>query len=71
MSATSPNTVFDGLLDVLANNVDRNAVLNFRISNDSQSRLDELLEKNRDGLSVKQRQPNCKHTNTLNTWLGY
>jgi hypothetical protein len=50
MGSTNIVPIYDGLIDVLAGNVDRDAILHFRIPQSSQERLDELLEKNREGL---------------------
>ena len=50
MGSTNIVPVYDGLIDVLAGNVDRDAILHFRIPQSSQERLDELLEKNREGI---------------------
>lgn len=47
MSTADQNLAFDGLLDTLARCVDRDAILGFRVSPESQARLDELLERNR------------------------
>ena len=49
MSATDQPTIYDELLDVLAESADAARLLAFRLSDDQQDRLDELLDKNRDG----------------------
>jgi hypothetical protein len=41
--------LYDDLLDVLAESADAQRVLAFRLSDEKQARLDELLEKNRAG----------------------
>ena len=49
MSAIDQPTVYDELLDVLAESADAARLLTFRLSDDQQARLDELLDKNREG----------------------
>jgi hypothetical protein len=49
MSAIDHPVVYDELLDLLAESADAQRVLAFRLSAESQARLDELLEKNREG----------------------
>jgi hypothetical protein len=49
MSAIDHPAVYDDLLDLLAESVDTRRVLAFRLSHEKQARLDELLEKNREG----------------------
>ena len=49
MSAIDHPTVYDDLLDLLAESADAQRVLAFRLSDEKQARLDELLEKNRAG----------------------
>jgi hypothetical protein len=49
MSAIDHPTVYDDLLDLLAESADAQRVLAFRLSDEKQGRLDELLEKNREG----------------------
>ena len=49
MDTTSSHQIFEELIDVLAGSVDRNAILNFRIPPESQDRLNQLLERNRQG----------------------
>lgn len=41
--------VYDELLDILAESADAARILAFRLSADQQTRLDNLLDKNRDG----------------------
>ena len=45
MSAIDYPTVYDDLLDLLAESADAQCVLAFRLSNEKQTRLDALLEK--------------------------
>jgi hypothetical protein len=42
--------IYDELLDLLAESADAQRVLAFRLSDEKQVRLDELLEKNRLGI---------------------
>jgi hypothetical protein len=49
MSAIDHPAVYDDLLDLLAESADAQRVLSFRLSDEKQARLDELLEKNRAG----------------------
>ena len=49
MSVIDHPAVYDDLLDVLAESADPNRLLAFRLSGEQQARLDELLEKNREG----------------------
>jgi hypothetical protein len=49
MSAINHPAVYDDLLDLLAESADAQRVLAFRLSDEKQARLDELLEKNREG----------------------
>ena len=49
MSAIAHPAVYDDLLDLLAESADAQRVLAFRLSNEKQTRLDALLEKNREG----------------------
>lgn len=49
MSATENAAVYDDLLDLLAESADEARVLSFRLSNEKQVRLDNLLDKNREG----------------------
>jgi hypothetical protein len=49
MSAIDYPAVYDDLLDLLAESADAKRVLTFRLSQEKQARLDELLDKNRDG----------------------
>jgi hypothetical protein len=49
MSAIDHPAVYDDLLDLLAESADAQRVLAFRLSDEKQARLDELLEKNRAG----------------------
>ncbi len=47
MSSMDPEPAFEGLLDLLASNVAPEQVLGFRLPDDNQRRLDDLLAKNR------------------------
>lgn len=49
MSTVDHPTVYDELLDLLAESADAERLLGFRLSDSRQLRLDELLEKNREG----------------------
>lgn len=49
MSTVDHPTVYDELLDLLAENADVERLLGFRLSDTRQVRLDQLLEKNREG----------------------
>ena len=49
MSAIDHPAVYDDLLDLLAESADAQRVLALRLSDEKQARLDELLEKNREG----------------------
>jgi hypothetical protein len=49
MSALDHLAVYDDLLDLLAESADAQRVLAFRLSDEKQARLDELLERNREG----------------------
>jgi hypothetical protein len=48
--ATAESPIYDELLDLLAATADVHLLLSFRLSPLRQARLDELLEKNREGL---------------------
>jgi hypothetical protein len=49
MSAINQPMVYDELLDILAEGADAGRLFAFRLSDDQQARLDELLDKNREG----------------------
>lgn len=49
MSLLDHPTVYDDLLDVLAESANTERLLSFRLSEPLQARLDALLEKNREG----------------------
>ncbi|HEX9872241.1 MAG TPA: hypothetical protein VGC99_27320 [Candidatus Tectomicrobia bacterium] len=49
MSAIDHPAVYDDLLDLLAESADAQRVLAFRLSDEKQALLDELLERNREG----------------------
>ena len=49
MSTAEPLPIYDELLDILAETGEANRLLTFRLPDHRQARLDELLEKNRDG----------------------
>ena len=56
MSTIPHPALFDDLLDLLAQSADADRVLAFRLSPNKQARLDDLLEKNREGaLTEEQR----------------
>lgn len=48
--ATAETPIYDELLDLLASTANVDLLLSFRLSPQRQARLDELLEKNRNGL---------------------
>jgi len=50
MSSINHSAVYDDLLDLLAESADAQRVLAFRLSDAKQARLDELLERNREGI---------------------
>ena len=54
MSPIQESALYDELLDVLAQSVDSERVLSFRVSDEKQTRLEELLEKNRQGALTPQ-----------------
>jgi len=49
MLPAQDSTLYDDLVDLLAETVDANRLLSFRLSSTKQARLDDLLEKNRQG----------------------
>lgn len=49
MATLDAPAIYDDLLDLLAESADAQRVLTFRLSDDKQARLDDLLEKNRAG----------------------
>ncbi len=49
MSTVDYPPVYDDLLELLAKSANAEEVLSFQISDEKQSRLDDLLSKNRDG----------------------
>jgi len=49
MAVVEQSAVYDDLLDVLVDTVDAERLLAFSLSRRKQTRLDELLEKNRQG----------------------
>jgi hypothetical protein len=49
MTATHELPIYTELLDLLAESADAQRVLAFRLSDPRQARLDELLDKNREG----------------------
>ena len=49
MSSIENPTVYDDLLEILAEGADLDRLLAFRLPVEKQARLDALLEKNRDG----------------------
>ena len=50
MSALDHPAIYDDLLDLLAECADAQRVLAFRLSDEKQAQLDQLLEKNREGI---------------------
>ena len=50
MSVTAHPAVYEDLLDLLAESADADRVLAFRLSPEKQARLDDLLERNREGV---------------------
>lgn len=54
MSAIDHPAVYDDLLDLLVESANAQRVLAFRLSDEKQDRLDELLEKNREGTLTDQ-----------------
>jgi hypothetical protein len=50
MSASDYPAVYDDLLDLLDESANAQRVLAFRLFDEKQARLDELLEKNREGM---------------------
>ena len=49
MGTIEQGTVYDTLVDLLIQGGNRQEILKFRLNSDAQSRLDQLLEKNRNG----------------------
>lgn len=49
MPALPSPPIYDDLLDLLVESVDADRLLTFRLRPDRQARLDDLLERNRDG----------------------
>jgi len=54
MSPIQESALYDELVDVLAESVDSERLLSFRLSDEKQTRLEELLEKNRHGTLTPQ-----------------
>ena len=50
MATAEPPAIYDELLDLLADTTDVDRLLAFRLSDKRQARLDERLQRNRDGL---------------------
>lgn len=50
MATAEPLPIYEELLDLLADTTDVDRLLAFRLSKQRQARLDELLQRNRDGL---------------------
>ena len=50
MAIAEPSPIYEELLDLFADTADLDRLLMFRLSDDRQSRLDDLLQRNRDGL---------------------
>lgn len=49
MPALPPSPIYDDLLDLLVESVDVERLLAFQLPPDHQARLDDLLQRNRDG----------------------
>ena len=49
MATTDQSTIYDELLDLFAGTANADRLRNFRLSSQKQSRLDLLLQKNREG----------------------
>ena len=54
MSSIEHPSVYDDLLDILAEGATLERLLAFRLPDEKQNRLDDLLEKNREGLLTDQ-----------------
>ena len=54
MSSIEHSSVYDDLLDILAEGATLERLLAFRLPDEKQNRLDDLLEKNREGLLTDQ-----------------
>lgn len=67
VSHQSP-TVYDDLLDLLAESADAQRLLAFRLSDEKQARLDKLLEKNREGTLTDDEAANWRHTSDSSIW---
>lgn len=52
--ATTESALFDDLIDLLAESADPERLLAFRLSPAKQARLDDLLERNRQGALTKE-----------------
>lgn len=50
MATAEPVPIFEELLDLFVGSLDKERLLKFRLSADRQARLDELLQRNREGL---------------------
>lgn len=50
MSSVDNPSVYDDLLDILAEGADLQRLLAFRLPDEKQNRLEDLLEKNREGM---------------------
>ncbi|MEK0426341.1 MAG: hypothetical protein RJB11_2432 [Planctomycetota bacterium] len=50
MGTIEQGTVYDTLVDLLVQGGNRQEILKFRLDSEAQSRLDQLLEKNRNGV---------------------
>lgn len=49
VGTTEQGTIYDSLVDLLVQGGNKREILNFRLGSKPQSRLDELLQKNRNG----------------------
>lgn len=54
MSAIAQPAVYEELLDLLAESADADRVLAFRLSPETQAGIDDLLQRNREGVSTKE-----------------
>ena len=54
MATTAQPPVYEELLDLLAESADPDRLLAFRLSREKQARLDDLLERNREGLLTEE-----------------
>jgi hypothetical protein len=62
MSAIDHPEVYDDLLDLLVESADVHRVLAFRLSSAKQARLDQLLDKNREGTLTDEESSEWEHS---------